>query len=84
MVAVEAAAHGLSTVAYATGGVVDAVADDVSGILVSPENARDFAAVVLRLLAQPLPAERVRAFAERFAWPQFGAALIAKIERLHR
>ena len=84
MVAVEAAAHGLSTVAYATGGVVDAVADDESGILIAPEKAKDFAAAVLRLLAQPLPAECVRAFAERFAWPQFGAALMAQIERLPR
>jgi phosphatidylinositol alpha-1,6-mannosyltransferase len=84
MVAVEAAAHGLSTVAYATGGVVDAVADDESGILISPENAIDFAAAVLRLLAQPLPAARARAFAKRFAWPQFGAALMAQIQRLPR
>jgi hypothetical protein len=64
--------------------VVDAVAEDESGILVSPENAMDFAAAVLRLLAQPLPAARVRAFAERFAWPQFGAALMARIQRLPR
>ena len=84
MVAVEAAAHGLPTVAYATGGVVDAVAEDESGTLISPGDAEGFAAAVLRLLAQPLPAERVRAFAERFAWPRFGAALTAQIERLPR
>ncbi len=84
MVAVEAAAHGLPTVAYATGGVVDAVAEDESGTLISPGDAEGFAAAVLRLLAQPLPAERVRAFAERFAWPRFGAALAAQVERLPR
>ena len=84
MVAVEAAAHGLPTVAYATGGVVDAVAEDESGTLISPDDAEGFAAAVLRLLAQPLPAERVRAFAERFAWARFGTALAAQIERLPR
>ena len=84
MVAVEAAAHGLPSVAYATGGVVDAVVDGQSGALLSPGDAQGFAAAVLRLLAQPLPAERVRAFAERFAWPRFGAALTAQIERLPR
>lgn len=36
MVAVEAAAHGLPTVAFATGGVVDAVSDGVSGCLTPP------------------------------------------------
>lgn len=75
MVAVEAAAHGLPTVAYATGGVVDAVAEEESGSLIPPDDAEGFAAAVLRLLAQPLPVERVRSFAERFAWPRFGVAI---------
>jgi phosphatidylinositol alpha-1,6-mannosyltransferase len=84
MVAVEAAAHGLPTVAYATGGVVDAVAEGESGALLAPGDGVGFAAATLRLLAQPLPTDRVRSFAERFAWPRFGAALAAQIERLPR
>ena len=75
MVAVEAAAQGLTTVAYATGGVVDAVGDGVSGYLIQPEDSTGFAGAVLSLLARPLPKDDVRAFAARFAWPKFGSAL---------
>lgn len=52
MVAVEAAAHGLATVAYATGGVVDAVAEDTSGHLVTEGGHAVFATAVLRTLAE--------------------------------
>lgn len=72
MVALEAAAHGLPTVAYATGGVVDAVADGLSGRLVSPGDAAGFAQAVVSLLAQPLPAEVCRAFAQKLTWDVFG------------
>ena len=84
MVAVEAAAHGLPTVAYATGGVVDAVAEGESGTLLAPGDEAGFAAATLRLLAQPMPPGRVRGFAERFAWSQFGAAMAGQIARLLR
>ena len=79
MVAVEAAAHGLPTVAYATGGVVDAVAEGISGHLIRSGDGAEFAAAVLRLLARPLPADGVRAHAEPFAWEQFGAAVTAQL-----
>ncbi|UBQ04669.1 glycosyltransferase family 4 protein [Tepidimonas taiwanensis] len=72
MVAVEAAAHGLPTVAYATGGVTDAVADGISGHLVAPGDQEGFVAAVLRLLAQPADPTRCREFAQRFAWTRFG------------
>ncbi|MDI3260765.1 MAG: glycosyltransferase family 4 protein [Sinobacteraceae bacterium] len=75
MVAIEAAAHGLPTVAYATGGVVDAVADGVSGRLVPPGDATAFAHAVLELLAQPLEEAGIRVFAERFHWDAFGKRL---------
>ena len=84
MVAVEAAAHGLPTVAYATGGVTDAVAEGESGALLAPGDDAGFAAATLRLLAQPIPPERGRRFAERFAWPWFGAAMTGQIARLLR
>lgn len=84
MVAVEAAAHGLPTVAYATGGVTDAVAEGESGALLAPGDDAGFAAATLRLLAQPIPPERGRRFAERFAWPWFGAAMAGQIARLLR
>lgn len=69
MVAVEAAANGLPTVAYATGGVVDAVANGTAS----------FAQAVLKLLQQPLAASGIHAHATRFAWPQFGENLLRQI-----
>jgi len=77
MVAIEAAAHGLPTVAYATGGVIDAVAEGVSGHLVPFGNSAAFADAVLALLAHPLPSEGIKAFAERFDWGHFGDKISA-------
>lgn len=73
MVAVEAAAHGLPTVAFATGGVVDAVAVGQSGQLVAPGNYAAFAEAVLQILTQrkAMRASCVN-FAQRFTWPTFG------------
>ncbi len=76
MVAIEAAAHGLPTVAYASGGVVDAVADGVSGRLIMPGDAAAFAAAVLDTLAKAPSGESLRAFAANFSWPRFGQRLI--------
>lgn len=73
MVAIEAAAQGLATVAYATGGVVDAVSEGESGLLVEPGNADAFSKAVAQLLRQPFPAEQIRAFAAKFDWSSFGA-----------
>lgn len=73
MVAIEAAAHGLATAAYATGGVVDAVAQGVSGRLVTPGDAASLVAAIKDLLESPLPNDGMQAFAGGFAWPAFGA-----------
>lgn len=81
MVAVEAAAHGLPTVAYATGGVVDAVADGLSGRLVSANDALAFAQAVLDMLAHPLSEDMVRGFAHGFTWKNFGAALVGVLAK---
>ena len=75
MVAIEAAAHGLPTAAYATGGIVDAVSDGVSGYLAAPGDAAALAGGVLQLLAKPLDTEPMRAFAGQFAWSRFGERL---------
>lgn len=76
MVAVEAAAHGLPTVAFATGGVVDAVAEGRSGLLVPPGDYPAFVSAVQDALAKRealrTPCE---AFAVRFAWPAFGTGV---------
>jgi phosphatidylinositol alpha-1,6-mannosyltransferase len=80
MVAVEAAAHGLPTVAFATGGVVDAVAENESGYLITPDDYPAFANAVLEIMAQrdSLRASCL-AFSRRFAWPAFGAGIVAQL-----
>jgi phosphatidylinositol alpha-1,6-mannosyltransferase len=76
MVAVEAAAHGLPTVAFATGGVVDAVDEGKSGCLVTNGDYLAFAETVVRVMAErALLREPSKAFAARFAWPRFGESL---------
>ncbi len=72
MVAIEAAAYGLPTVAYATGGVVDAVCDGVSGRLVPSGDAHAFGAAVLSILERPLSKQSIKAFANDFSWEHFG------------
>jgi len=74
MVAIEAAAHGLPTVAFASGGVVDAVAEGQSGHLIPQGDYAAFAESVLRVLTEGNDAWRARAaaFAADFAWPIFG------------
>lgn len=80
MVAVEAAAHGLPTVAFALGGVCDAIRHGVSGYLITPDDDEAFACAVLTHLEQT-DRERwrrsCREFAADFAWPRFGERLRA-------
>jgi phosphatidylinositol alpha-1,6-mannosyltransferase len=80
MVAVEAAAHGLSTVAFATGGVVDAVAPGRSGYLVPAGDYDVFADVVIRELRVPsCDAAACASFAREFAWPAFGERIARQL-----
>lgn len=79
MVAIEAAAYGVPTVAYSTGGVTDSVADGASGYLVKPGDVNAFVESTLKLIDDPLPFSQVRKFAEQFAWGQFGKKISAAI-----
>jgi phosphatidyl-myo-inositol dimannoside synthase len=76
MVAVEAAAHGLPSVAFATGGIVDAVAEGRSGHLVPPG---DYVALSDAVIATLTERGNLRSscveFARRFVWPEFGEQL---------
>lgn len=73
MVAVEAAAHELPTVAYATGGIVEAVDDGRSGRLVPPGDAKAMVAAILETLdRRDALRASCRAFAAGKAWPVFG------------
>lgn len=80
MVAVEAAAHGLPTVAFATGGIVDAVADGRSGRLVPSGDYAALANAVTQMLATPVDmGPECRVFANDFAWPSFGEQTYAQL-----
>ncbi len=73
MVAIEAAAHGLPTVAFASGGVIDAVGEGQSGHLITPGNYPALTQAVLQVLAvDPAPwRTNITTFAQGFAWPVF-------------
>lgn len=78
MVAVEAAAQGLPTVAFAAGGVPDAVRDGVSGRLVPPGDYSRMTEVILRHLEHENRESwrpRCVGFARAFAWDRFGERL---------
>jgi phosphatidylinositol alpha-1,6-mannosyltransferase len=81
MVAIEAAAHGLPTVAYASGGVVDAVSDGRSGYLVRSGDADSMADAILTILDEGPKLKRTsREFAADFAWQNFGERLFNLLE----
>lgn len=77
MVAIEAAAHGVPTIAFSVGGIPDAVLENRSGWLVPPGDYAQFARRVLERLLAPVPSmrEECRLFASRFGWDAFGAKL---------
>src|SRR5690554_3768090 len=65
MVAIEAAAHGLPTVAFATGGIVDAVSEGVSGYLVKSNDYAELSKLIGKL-SHCLQKEKIKAFALSF------------------
>lgn len=81
MVAVEAAAHGTPTVAFAAGGVPDAISDGISGDLIPAGTYSAFAnAVSVRLDSRDAKiAEFCRGFALPFSWAAFGRRLRAAV-----
>jgi phosphatidylinositol alpha-1,6-mannosyltransferase len=77
MVAVESAAHGLPTVAFAVGGVPDAVSDDVTGYLVKADDYETFARRVVQVLdGERNPPDVLTAYARAFAWPEFNRRIL--------
>ncbi|MGH8160988.1 MAG: glycosyltransferase family 4 protein [Gammaproteobacteria bacterium] len=81
MVALEAAAWGVPTVAFAAGGVRDAIAENESGHLVPPGDYAAFAGATIEALHQRSNStKRARAVAERHAWPRFDAQLLQLLQ----
>jgi len=78
MVALEAAAHGLPTVAFAVGGVSDAVQDGRTGVLVESGDYDGLSKAVigqLELARDRSTAAACRDFAIGKTWPVFGERL---------
>lgn len=78
MVALESAAHGLPTIAFAVGGVSDAVQDEQTGTLVEPGDYASLGEAVIRQLAHARDgstATSCRGFAAGKAWPAFDIRL---------
>lgn len=78
MVALEAAAHGLPTVAFDVGGVPDAVQSGRTGRLVSHADYQTLGEAVIRQLAQGRDQRAIadcRAFAAAKSWPIFAERL---------
>ncbi|MCJ8161411.1 glycosyltransferase family 4 protein [Acinetobacter zhairhuonensis] len=72
MVAIEAAAHGTPTIAFATGGIIDAVKTQISGRLIGNGNYQHFTQEVIAFINQPLEQEKIKEFASKFSWNKFG------------
>lgn len=81
MVVIEAAASGTPTVAFPVGGVVDAVADGVNGMLVPEGDYDAFAdAVVSICKGGPPGPSACRKHAETFSWEAHGQKLLAALD----
>lgn len=82
MVAVEAAAHGLPTIAFSAGGVRDAVLEGVSGHLINPGDILGFSrAVSAELFDGVRPSRSARAFSESMEWRHFGEKLRSVLQK---
>jgi SAM-dependent methyltransferase len=85
MVAIEAAAHSLPTVAFAVGGIPDAVREGRSGYLIPPGDYGRFADRVCALLGSGRDAtlrQSAREVAGDFQWERFGGRLTAALDEL--
>lgn len=79
LVYLEAAAHGLPVVAHEVGGVAEAVADGVTGLLVPPDEPARLAEAFEKLVRDPALRARLgtagREWALRNCWKESAAAL---------
>lgn len=84
MVAIEAAAHGLPTIAFDAGGVSDAITSGVSGVLVPSHDYTAMTEIIIQKLATLSAQERdlAREFSRQFSWDRFGREMVSAIGQL--
>lgn len=82
MVALEAAAHGVPTIAFAVGGVSDAVLNGRTGALIEPGNYSGFGTAVIRQLSERIQIEPCVSFAASKTWSAFGERLSDLLGRI--
>lgn len=82
MVAIEAAAHGIPTVAFATGGVVDAIKEGQSGYLTRSGDYNELAKSTINIIQNTSLDWKLTAksFALRFSWEEFGKKILHSIK----
>lgn len=81
MVAIESAAHGLPTVAFATGGIIDAVSNGLSGFLVKSMDYQELAKKIIQLLDEKENMNSTSIeFSQKFSWDSFGKKIIRQLE----
>lgn len=70
MVAIEAAAHGTPTIAFATGGIVDAVQHGKTGYLIEKQDYVEFTNITIQFLQNEVLIDKTscKNYAEKFAW----------------
>lgn len=70
MVAIEAATHGIPTIGFATGGVIDAVEQQKSGFLIESNNYQELSNAVIQFLQNKTSIDRgtCQNYAEKFSW----------------
>lgn len=78
MVAIEAAAHGIPTIAFATGGIIDAVENQNTGRLIPINDYHAFSNAVISLLKinDGKSKKNCQNFAEKFSWSNLKSNLI--------
>lgn len=84
LVALEAAASGVPVIARAVGGLLEAVVDGETGILIEGGDPRAWAAAIERLLGDPGLAAEMRVAARRRALAQSWQASAALLLRVYR
>lgn len=70
MVAIEAAAHGTPTIAFDTGGIVDAVQHEKTGYLIENQDYLELSITILNFLQAKISIDEAqcRSYAEQFSW----------------